>query len=172
MIFNGYHGKMKMTLMKSLFAVGVLVFAVGCSAFTNQNRLPLAYSATIGKMQGGVDTFWPNGQLRNAFVKYWAIRYSDDFKRAYQMEAPYFREIIGKDRYETVVAGGAKVKVERLEIRDIQKINQYLYEIGFSISIKSPTGETNESFFKDRWIYAGDCWYHVMHDRIIFPAAS
>jgi hypothetical protein len=33
-------------------------------------------------------------------------------------------------------------------------------------------GEQKETFMKDRWVYSGKEWHHVIRNRIVFPTAG
>jgi hypothetical protein len=153
--------------------VGILTLTLpSCFTGMNQNRVAIFYAEPIQKMPGGIDGFWSDGNLKQAFISYWNQRYSDKWKDAYSKEAPYFREIINRNQYENVIKGAVSNHIEGIEIEKIQRVTADLYEIHFMLKLITSKNEKNELFFKDQWVRAGGDWYHVMKDPFLFPKAS
>lgn len=150
----------------------VLLSACGCAGSLNKNRIAISYTEQIQKLPGGVDNFWPEGGLKKAFSEYWNIRYSDAWKNSFEKEAPYFQEIVSRTRYEAVINNPVGNHVEGIVILSLQKVSDHFYEIQIVFNVITQKNEKKELYFTDRWVYAGESWYHVMRDPILFQKAS
>ena len=150
----------------------VLLSAYGCAGSWNKNGIAISYTEQIQKLPGGVDNFWPEGGLKKAFTEYWNIRYSDAWKDSFEREAPYFQEIVSRTHYEGVIRNAVGNRIEGIVILSIQKVTNHFYEIQIVFNVITPKNEKKESYFTDRWVYAGESWYHVMRDPILFQKAS
>jgi len=60
-----------------------------------------------------------------------------------------------------------------IEVRDLVKETEYLLMVHCVISFHNEVGDEHKKrFIRDRWVYAGGRWYHVVKDPIFFPWAS
>ncbi|MEI6260742.1 MAG: hypothetical protein WCR46_12655 [Deltaproteobacteria bacterium] len=79
---------------------------------------------------------------------------------------------MGRTRYENIIRAAAKNTLESLEILSIQRVNEYYYEIKITQRIRNAKGEVLVLYIDDRWVYAGQIWYHVTREPLIFPGAN
>lgn len=143
-----------------------------CTVSSKYSQLPVQYSSAIRDLPGAAKSFWPKNNLRSAFYEYWSIYYGNDRVKAFEKEAPFFQEIIGRSHYDNIIQATVKNKLKLIEINSIQKINDYFYEINIVQHVINAKGEVLVLIITDRWVYAGEKWYHVIIDPLIFPKAS
>lgn len=160
----------KWTFVVALTAIFLCVCS--CSIFGHHNQISVDYAPAIQSLPGGIKTFWPNDALKCSFIDYWTLRYSGDSGDLFEKEAPFFREIVGRTRYEDIIRAAAKNTLENLEIISIQRVNEYYYEIKITQRIRNAKGEAMVLYIIDRWVYAGQNWYHVTREPLIFPGAN
>ena len=162
-------GRLKLPFWITLLAI--LPILCSC-ALRRPDRIPVEYTQQITNLSGGVNAFWPDKDLKNAFIDYWSLRYSPQWPEAFEKEAPYFQEIVGRKGYENVIKGTVNSRLEKLEIQSIQKVTEYYYEVRFLLVIKNQKGEVHSVFQTDRWVYANRSWYHAIKDTFLFPTAG
>jgi hypothetical protein len=158
--------------MVALFVSILLLFISGCLGMLSQSRVSVAYSDQIQNLPGGTDRIWPEKSLKKAFTEYWNLRYSDSWKNAYQKEAPYFQAIVTRAKYENIVKTTHLNRIDKVVVRSMQKVTDHYYEIQITLNLITSNNEKKDVMFTDRWVYAGDKWYHVMRDMLLFPKAS
>lgn len=150
-----------------------IVFCLcSCAVNSRYGQLPIQYSSSIQGLSGGPESFWPNRYIKSAFYEYWSVYYGNEREKAFEREAPFFQEIIGRPYYGKIIQSIAKNKLELIEINSIQKINENYYEINIIQHVINAKGESLELVITDRWVYAGGKWYHIIIDPLIFPKAS
>jgi hypothetical protein len=152
--------------------LAILPLLCSCSIFGRQNRVAVEYTSQISNLPGGIAAFWPDNDLKNAFTDYWNLRFSSQWPKAFEKEAPYFQEIVRRKAYENVIRGTVNNNLEKLEIQSIQKVTEFYYEVRCLIVFKNPAGEMHSVFQTDRWVYANRTWYHAIKDTFLFPMAS
>ena len=59
-----------------------------------------------------------------------------------------------------------------IEVRNVVKETDHYLMVHCVIEFNSEMGEKKRKFIRDRWVYAGGKWYHVVKDRIFFPWAG
>ncbi len=114
--------------------------------------------------------FWPNDALKQAFIQYWATRFNGPWEEAFALEAPHFRAMIHPTRYRIYAKGFFRSKFSELVVRDLIKTGDYLYEFDLGLRFRTSKGEEKLSWFKEQWVDVDGRWYHILKDRIIFPA--
>ncbi len=154
-----------------IILITIFFCVCSCSTIGHHNRIHVDYAPAIQSLPGGVETFWPSDALKCSFIDYWTLRYSGDRENSFEREAPFFREIVGRTRYENIIRA-AKNTLENLEILSIQRVNEYYYEIKITQRIRNAKGEAMELYIIDRWVYAGQNWYHVTREPFIFPGTG
>lgn len=160
----------KWTFVIALTAIFLCVCS--CSIFGHHDQIHVDYAPAIQSLPGGVETFWPNNALKCSFIDYWTLRYSSNRENSFEKEAPFFQEIVGRTRYENIIRATSRNTLENLEITSIQRINEYYYEIKMMQRVRNTKGELLVLHIIDRWVYAGENWYHVTREPLIFPAAN
>lgn len=158
----------------SLRRVVAIVFMIGLlsSCATSSYKLPLTYSEKIQTFEAGGGRFWPSEDLRSAFTDYWTMRYSGNFKGAYAKEVPYFRELVGYPKYESIVKNYLRAQLLGMEIVNVEKVRDCFYQIGVTFNVQSVSGEKNRVSMIDEWVNERGVWRHVIRDGILFPEAS
>lgn len=170
---NKEKGDLRRIKWTFVIAITAIFFCVcSCSIFGRRNQIPVDYAPAIQSLPGGIETFWPDDALRCSFIDYWTLRYSSDRENSFEKEAPFFQEIVGRTRYENIIRAAAKNTLENLEILSIQRVNEYYYEIKITQRIRNAKGEALVLYIDDRWVYAGQIWYHVTREPFIFPGAN
>jgi hypothetical protein len=153
-----------------VMAIACLVVA-GCGVFGGK-ALPEAqvvYSKESGLTP---EQLLPDGNLRKAFARYWGLRFAGKVDEAFAMEAPYFQEMVGMNRYRLFVQGTRKNQLIEMEIRGVERKTDHFYEIQCRPRFKTPEGEIKEIYMVDRWVDVDGTWFHVLKDSVVFPAAS
>ncbi len=164
---------MKRTKWIFVIILTAIFFCVcSCSVIGRHNQIHVDYAPAIQSLPGGIEAFWPSDALKYSFIDYWTLRYSNDRENSFEKEAPFFREIVGRTRYENIIRATAINTLENLEIISIQRVNEYYYEIKITQRIRNAKGEVLVLHIIDRWVYAGQNWYHVTREPLIFPAAN
>jgi hypothetical protein len=149
----------------AFFAVG------GCAIFGGKAlpEAPITYSKESGLTP---DQLLPEESLRKAFARYWGLRFAGEVEKAFAMEAPYFQEMVGINRYRLFVEGTRKNKLIDIEIRSVDRKTDHFYEIQCRPRFKTPEREIKEIYIVDRWVDVDGTWFHVLKDSVVFPAAS
>lgn len=152
--------------------VTFLFFFSSCSTISRTSQIRIDYAQSIQELPGGIESFWPNNDLKSVFVDYWSIRYSPNWKDSFKREAPFFQEIVEREWYENIIGAAVKNTLVKLDVQSIQQMNEYFYEINMEQVITNQKKENIVLYITDRWVYAGNRWYHVIRDPNLFPAAS
>ena len=143
---------------------------VGCSTLSPQVAPPatITYSLDAG---AGPDQLWPDDRLREVFARYWSLRFSDQSQEAFKLETPYFQEMVEAARYRIYVKGPARNELINIEVRDLVQITAFCVEITMVARIKIDSKKKKEMILHDRWVNAGEQWYHILRDPIFFKEA-
>ncbi|MCP4687602.1 MAG: hypothetical protein GY859_06090, partial [Desulfobacterales bacterium] len=121
----------------------------------------------------GPEEFWPDEQLKTAFVRYWMTRLSERAeKEALDLETWHVREMVNVEHYQRFVAAFSKNELVSLEMKDRIFETEYACEIQFSLIIKNPGGETKKYYFKDPWAKVNGEWLHLFLNKVLFPEIS
>lgn len=156
--------------------VGVLLIAgslalTGCGHIKQQGEQGLARDSKIAYVNGQ-DFAWPQSELKEKFASYWEMRFQGTVEEIYEMEAPYFQELVPFGKYRNYVKGTQRNTLQGIKIFEIRQITDSYAEISMRLQFEQEGGKQETSDRKDRWVKAGDTWYHVIRDPIIFPSAS
>ena len=145
-----------------------LVF-LGCTGVqtTTPESANITYHLDGTKAQG---ISWPDEALQEVFKQYWSSRLRGAVETIWPMEAPYFREMVDKNKYEAFVNAYAPSELTGIEIWSIEPETDHLVMIRCEISY-AKNGKSEKFFIGDRWVRVGDKWYHIVHDPILFPSA-
>lgn len=153
-----------------LLAIACLTVG-GCATFGGR-PLPEA-PVTVNNESGlTLDEILPDESLRKAFAQYWGLRFAGKVHEAYAMEAPYFQEMVGINRYRIYAQGTGKNELIEIQIRSAQRKSPHFLEIQCSPRFKTPEGELKEIYIVDRWVDVDGTWFHVLKDSVVFPAAT
>jgi len=154
-----------------LMGVAWLLMAVcgGCAHKAPAKlTIPVTY-AEKGKAEGH---FWPDPSLKSVFERYWAARLQGDSDTAFEMEAPYFQEMIPKGLYKNYVKNARNNEWLGMELVNLIQDPAYFVELSMRLTYKGRKMRPGTVFMKDRWVEVEGQWYHVLRDRLIFPAVS
>lgn len=127
--------------------------------------------------EGKSDTeIWPEKSLKGEFVRYWALRFDGETEKIFKMEAPYIQKIINFDKYHRYMRGAKTVELVKMEIMNIEKIHDYLYNLKFKTHIipflSTDKESIKEVYVEEKWVKSGGKWHHVLHDRLQFSELS
>ena len=147
------------------------VLFVGCSTLSPQVAPPATITYSLLDAGAGPDQLWPDDRLREIFASYWSLRFSGQSQEAFKLEAPYFQEIVEAARYRIYVKGPARNELINIEVRDLVQITAYCVEITMVAHIKIQNDKKKEMVLHDRWVNAGEQWYHILRDPIFFKEA-
>ena len=129
-------------------------------------QAPITYKAVQAA------TFWPDDELKTLFGQYWYLRFEGLSEESWPMEALFFREMIPAARYHAFVLGARANKLLTVEIQSLERLSEYCVVIDCVLRFTMKNGELKETFMKDRWVYSGEKWHHVIRNRIVFPTAG
>ena len=149
----------------------VCVLSGGCSTLSCQvqPQASITYSQDCNITR---EQSWPDDRLKDAFAVYWALRFTGPIEDAFAFEAPYFQEMVGAKRYGALLRGTLMNVLDEVEVRDLVRESEYLYEVHCAIRFTRPDGGKKQMFYRDLWVYAGDRWYHILRNPILFPRVT
>ncbi len=110
---------------------------------------------------------WPSDQIRVDFTKYWTNLFNQQPKDAFELEAPYVKEIVTQSRYNLIM-GQYKSNSVKFEIDDITHITKSLISIQGHMLIGN-RNSPDKSFLNDKWVLVGDKWSHVLKNPFLLP---
>ena len=144
---------------------------VSCSTFSPRIVPPptITYSLDAGVRP---DQLWPDDQLKEVFASYWSLRFTGPWEEVFELEAPYFQEMVNPNRYRMYMQSGMRNELSEIEVRDLVQETEFFCVIHCLVRLRLANGEMNEIFLRDRWVNAGGRWYHVIQDSLIFPGVS
>ena len=118
------------------------------------------------------ETFWPDENLKTLFGHYWHLRFEGLSEKSWPMEALFFQEMIPAARYHGFIQRSKANRFLSVEIQGLERLSEYCVAINCVLRFTMKNGEMKETFTKDRWVYSGGKWHHVIRNRIIFPTAA
>ena len=144
---------------------------MGACATSLEREGPRVKITYHDKTKTDPNKLWPDTGLREAFERYWSLRFDGRSGETFSIEAPYFREMAPIKRYRSFIEVHSFSKLKGIEIWDIVAQTDKFLVIRCEISY-AKDGESKKFFIKDRWVNVRGVWYHVIRDRIIFPSAE
>ncbi len=114
------------------------------------------------------ERFWPDEDLAERFERYWTLRFAGLWREDFELEAPYFREMVEPNKYELYLHKARRKEPVKIELRRLEKVTEHLVAIGFYLELRGKGEPDRRIFMKDRWVMAGDRWFHVMRDPFFF----
>jgi hypothetical protein len=154
----------------SLLLVGLAVSLAGAQTGSPlqepQPQAPLVYKEVQA------ETFWPDNDLKQLFGHYWHLRFEGLSEQSWPLEALFFQEMVPAARYHAFVQGGKSNTLLAVEIQGLEHLSAYCVTIACVLRFKMKNGELKETFTKDRWVFSGEKWRHVLRNPVIFPAAG
>ena len=147
---------------RNIFAIALtvgLVVVTGCATQPGKT-LQMVYAQEQGAGK------WPDQKLEQRFQEYWLNRFAGHEENGYDMENPYFREMVSMPKYETYVRNTSRNKLIKLEIQDIQSVSEYLIKIDYVMLLQTGSAKPIEVSMADRWVFTDGKWYHVIRDPL------
>ncbi len=103
------------------------------------------------------------GDLRERVAAFWQLRVNEDFMKAYEYEAPYYRKQVNMVNYlkstntevvKYLAATPGDVKLDG---------DSAVVEVQLRVRVKPPQmrGQEYSSVIKEKWIKAEGMWYHI-----------
>ena len=158
-----------------LCTVNLLLVWLTVGAAAAQTGAPLKESppqAPVIYKEIQAETFWPDDDLKTLFGHYWYLRFEGLSEQSWPMEALFFQEMVPAARYHAFIQSGRSNKFLSVEVQGLERLSEYFVVIDCVLRFTMKSGERKETFIKDRWVYAGEKWHHVIRNPVIFPAAG
>jgi hypothetical protein len=154
----------KMFLLKSYYyfamlTVTLMTLSVGC-AISPDKLVDTVYTRENGASQ------WPDKKLEKQFRTYWSKRFAGPVEDGYNMESPYFRELVPLGKYRNYVQNALKSKLLKMEIQIVEQVSDYMVRIDCTAWIQSGDRKPTEVMMADRWVFVEGKWYHVIRDPL------
>ena len=164
--------------MKGLRVIWVLIFSFLLASCTMTGDIrkgeelqdESGLKITYGDLKGP-DEFWPDEKFKDVFISYWLWRFQGKAEEAFQIEAPYFQEIISDTHYRKYVQLNPN-RIVGIKFLDIQMMTQRFYFIDFALVLEGDQNYEKSVGLRDEWIFYNEEWYHVWRDKFIFPSVS
>ena len=137
-----------------------LAMSTGC-AMAPDKMVDMAY------VQENIVSQWPDNKLENQFRTYWSKRFTGPVEDGYNMENPYFREMVSLGKYRRYVQNATKNRLLKMEIREIERVSDYMVKVECAALIQSSDGKPEEVMMADRWIFVDQKWWHVIRDPLL-----
>jgi hypothetical protein len=145
------------------FVIALTISALmlcACATFADK-RIPMVYA------RSGDTRAWPDKLLEERFQEYWFDRFAGRVEEAYQIETPYFREMISLGKYNNYVKHTSKNKLVNMEIQEIAKETKFLVNVSCTIQTQVGNDRPVSTQIMDRWVLVGEKWYHIIKDPIL-----
>lgn len=126
----------------------------------------ISYDDILGETPEEV---WPDEALKDAFARYWGNRFSGTAKEGFKMEAPHFQDLVSEGHYTRFTRNAAINDLRAVRILGIDDEGEYLRVIKCKLILELPDGQKSEAGIRDRWVFVGDRWYHLIKDPFFFP---
>jgi len=154
----------RMFLLKYIYyfamvTVTLLTLSVGCATLPDK-LVDVVYVQENGGSQ------WPDKKLEKQFRTYWSKRFAGPVEDGYNMENPYFRELVPLGKYRNYVHNALKSKLTKVEIQRVEQVSDYMVKIDCTVLIQSGDDKPTEVMMADRWVYVEEKWCHVIRDPV------
>ena len=148
----------------------IFAFLAGCAGMETKEsaRIKIVYDRAEKESK---EVVWPGGGLEKAFRVYWSSRFAGLWKTTWEMEAPYFREMVREKKYENFIKSHGGAEDVSIDIENISLETDNLANIHCEIS-QINNKEKKSYFLKDKWVQVQGKWYHVISDPILFPSVN
>ncbi|MDZ7833057.1 MAG: hypothetical protein U5L07_15015 [Desulfobacterales bacterium] len=161
-------------LTGAVVLVTMCLFSSGCTLFTNEKL-----SARDNKPEFELNITNPDSlelppQLYDQFKAYWKLRYTDEFKAAYAMETPDFRDKVSFEKYRLYIERTSEQQLLELELVRMEQresdLAEQVIDIEGKFYLKKKTSEKRiQTHLPDRWVRIDGKWFHVARNKLIFP---
>jgi hypothetical protein len=151
----------------------MMIILTGCTSTWQNTEKPEVTKAGFQlNMTSKTDLKWLQG-LEKEFMRYWTLRYTDQFESAYAMEAPQLREAITFNQYKNYVLRTSnqqakKLEITRMEAYDSSEGNK-IADIGCRFYLESNKDKEKQVYIEDKWIRINGKWYHGLRNQLLFP---
>ncbi|MGE0086275.1 MAG: hypothetical protein AB7S75_17845 [Desulfococcaceae bacterium] len=148
--------------------IGIILFIVFVFGGCASQKAMISYSS------GSAAGLWPDKKLEDAFSSYWWWRFQGPVEKIFSFEAPYFQEMVPHNNYNIAMTAFIRNELKDIEVYNIQKAEgaEHLYVVENKIRFVDTLGKEREMDIPDLWVYAGEKWYHVIKDPVLFPMAQ
>jgi len=127
----------------------------GCAGY---RRIPVKNVAVLDDQVG----------LMASFSQYWRFVAGKEVEKTFVCEAPYVREILGKDAYVLYQNLFMKADLQEVEVLGVTCERSFLCCVDCRLTyVVDGKKEVHER--RDRWVQVGDRWYHVLKNPMLFP---
>lgn len=144
-----------------LVTLSAFLFA-GCTLFAGNQKAEIRYAETAQS-----ENIWPDG-LKKRFSRYWWERFEGAAEDVLHIEAPYVKEMVDKELYTNYIGNTLRNELVYVEVHNIQWETPHLVTVKSTVHFEVPSGQVKKTYYEDRWVLAGEHWYHVLYDPIIF----
>lgn len=101
--------------------------------------------------------------------KYWSFRDINDYSAAYEMEAPFVREMLTFDKYKNYIKMfHGETDVAKIDILSYDKQKNYYGCLNMDVLFIKQSGNDKRNF-DDCWVKVNNTWYHVLRNKLLFP---
>ena len=142
-------------------SIGLLLICGCATSDLNLKRISMVHT------QNNESREWPDSILEKRFQEYWFNRFGGQINDAYQIESPYFREMISLGKYNNYVKHTSVSKLLHVEIQEIAKESDFLVSVSCTIRTQDDNDRPLDTPIIDRWVFVGKKWYHVIKDPIL-----
>lgn len=111
--------------------------------------------------------FWEDSELRDAYFKYWQLRYSGQNDEAYKMEAPLFKEKVQPPLYKSYVRNTTKDELLKITLNRLDRENN-IYTVDSQFKLKTLDDGEKMLHHVDQWVLVDGDWFHALRDPIFF----
>ncbi len=133
----------------------IIVSGIGCAGY---QRFPVKNSAVLDDQEG----------LRASFSRYWRFFAGKEVDKTFACEAPYVREILGKDAYGLYQNLFMKADLQEVEVLDVTCEQPFLCCIDCRMTYAAKGGQKVHER-RDCWVLVEGSWYHVLKNPMLFP---
>lgn len=130
-------------------------FFSGCA---RKQALPLGYSQKISSA-----LYLPE-DLEKKLIQYWSYRSAGQLENAWEMEAPYIRELTPVHMYSKILANPPSLT--NIQIVNVRNVTNYFYEVTLQMFSEKNGGEVKAGSLVDKWVRVNDTWTHVIRDPV------
>jgi hypothetical protein len=128
---------------------------IGCAGY---QRFPIKNSAVLGDQEG----------LRASYSQYWHYFAGKEVDKTFACEAPYVREILGRDAYRLYQNLFMKADLQEVEVLNVTCEQPFLCCVDCRLTYAADSKQKVRER-RDCWVRVEGTWYHVLKNQMLFP---